>query len=234
MKDMVLILGMGRSGTSMLSGVLEIMGVQFGNHLHGPNEYNPHGHWENAFVVNLNERVIAAMQEGQKPDWALRAGGPPKYWLHPSSYKKPNNEEAVIEAITQIIRRDFSALERPALKDPRISILWPIWEKALARTNMKPKIIHIKRNPKAVAKSLYKFHDFKVPEEQAIKLCARYNSDVEKYCKEHDLINVQYEEIIQNPILNAKRISDFVGVNFNNELTEKIQGFVDSKLNHGS
>ena len=50
---------MHRSGTSALSGILQLLGFDLGRDLMGPNEFNPSGYWENQQVVRLNERVLS-------------------------------------------------------------------------------------------------------------------------------------------------------------------------------
>ena len=49
---------MHRSGTSALSGILQLLGFDLGADLIGPNEFNPSGYWENQQVVRLNEDYI--------------------------------------------------------------------------------------------------------------------------------------------------------------------------------
>ena len=45
------ILGMHRSGTSMLAGALQQLGLELGSPLLAATPDNPHGYWENSFVV---------------------------------------------------------------------------------------------------------------------------------------------------------------------------------------
>lgn len=231
MKEITMVLGMGRSGTSMVSGILEILGVDFGENLHGPNEFNPHGHWENASIVSVNEETLKEMSSNATPQWARKAGGPPKRWLHPSPYNTciGNKRVPVVEAA---ILTSFQSVQSPGLKDPRISILWPMWKKALNNQGFKPRIIHVKRNPESVARSLYRFHDFKVPREEALRLCERYNGDVEKYCENERIITIKYESIIESPKMECMRIAHFIEKEYTDEVEQKILNFIDAKLNH--
>ena len=54
----IVILGMHKSGTSMVAGVLEKLGVNMGKELLGPHWSNPLGHFENVKFVNLDERIL--------------------------------------------------------------------------------------------------------------------------------------------------------------------------------
>ena len=44
--DVVVVLGMHRSGTSALAKALELFGVDLGQNLTAPNEFNPKGYFE--------------------------------------------------------------------------------------------------------------------------------------------------------------------------------------------
>jgi len=73
MNKTVIVLGMHRSGTSMVSGVLNILGVDIGKDLLGNHWSNPLGHFENNDFRNLNTQILK------------EAGGD---WLNPPSREK--------------------------------------------------------------------------------------------------------------------------------------------------
>ena len=50
----IIVLGMHRSGTSALTGVLNRVGVNLGDNLVAPEADNPAGYWENLDVNNAN------------------------------------------------------------------------------------------------------------------------------------------------------------------------------------
>ncbi len=56
----VIVLGMHRSGTSALAGMLSMLGVQFGDSLMAPQADNSKGFWEHRDIVGLNDRILAA------------------------------------------------------------------------------------------------------------------------------------------------------------------------------
>ena len=55
------VLGMHRSGTSALTGLLHRLGVVLGEHLLPASEDNPRGYWENADIVAVHERLMASL-----------------------------------------------------------------------------------------------------------------------------------------------------------------------------
>ena len=57
----VIVLGMHRSGTSALAGMLSLLGIQFGRSLFPPQADNPRGYWEHREIVDLDDRMLMAL-----------------------------------------------------------------------------------------------------------------------------------------------------------------------------
>ena len=57
MKDtkLFVILGMHRSGTSVVSRGLKVLGVDLGNRLIVPDKFNPKGYWEDLDINQFND-----------------------------------------------------------------------------------------------------------------------------------------------------------------------------------
>src|SRR5580700_7972119 len=60
----LVVLGMHRSGTSALAGMLHHLGVALGNRLMPATSDNPRGYWEHAEIVAANERLLASLGWG--------------------------------------------------------------------------------------------------------------------------------------------------------------------------
>jgi hypothetical protein len=58
-KKTIIILGMHRSGTSMVAGLLAKMGINMGDDLLGRSPSNPFGHFEDWDFVNLNDSILS-------------------------------------------------------------------------------------------------------------------------------------------------------------------------------
>ncbi len=61
----VIVLGMHRSGTSALAGMLSMLSVQFGDSLMAPQADNSKGFWEHQDIVGLNDRILAAFDSSR-------------------------------------------------------------------------------------------------------------------------------------------------------------------------
>lgn len=136
----LIVLGMHRSGTSVLARMLSLMGVYFGPEgaSTGANAENPKGFWERRDVRNLN-------------DLLLQSAGCD--WNRPLNFTAAAVPKDVIDQFYRDGGRivlDMDAHRPWFLKEPRLCLLMPIWRRLLEV----PVCIHVLRNPVEVASSL--------------------------------------------------------------------------------
>jgi len=116
MQKCILVLGMHRSGTSALSGLLNIMGVYQGLDLLPPSNANRKGFFENKHILDFNEKV---------------------FYEHNSSSDdiffsdKHLMIDKYAKELKSLIAEAFGDVRCFSIKDPRICLLFPIYEKAL-------------------------------------------------------------------------------------------------------
>src|ERR1700690_93442 len=70
----LVVLGMHRSGTSALTGMLHHLGVALGSRLMAASPDNPRGYWEHSDIVATHERLMAALGWGWDDIRSLPAG----------------------------------------------------------------------------------------------------------------------------------------------------------------
>ncbi|RJK95384.1 hypothetical protein [Vallicoccus soli] len=126
MRDVV-VLGCGRSGTSLVTGLVASAGRATGPRLLAPDPANPRGFFEDPAVNALNERLLAPLTE------RLGTGG--------GTYARPLREGerwlAALPADAEVGHLDVDrarALVPPGpwcLKDPRFSYTLRAWEPVL-------------------------------------------------------------------------------------------------------
>jgi GT2 family glycosyltransferase len=116
-----LVLGSGRSGTSMITGALQGAGYFQGDALHAARASNPKGFFESAEVNALNEALLAPMSS---PAAGLRDG---QRWLGvPMEGAQPVATPELAERIARLTARAPFCF-----KDPRFSFTLPAWRAAL-------------------------------------------------------------------------------------------------------
>jgi hypothetical protein len=173
---------MHRSGTSALAGALDALGFEAGpsDDLMEGDEGNPQGYFELRSIASLNDEILAHYR-GRWDSPPLLASG----WSHD-------------DAATQFAARAREALAELyvsgayVLKDPRISLLLPLWRQV---TDANTCAVVIVREPLEVAASLTRRNG--LPTMSGLALWAAYNrallADLEgmavHFCSYSDLVN---------------------------------------------
>lgn len=141
--EAVLILGMHRSATSVLTRVLNLHGFPLSRHLLGSNFSNPFGHWESSEAITINDDLLATV--GRKWDDIRRL---PKGWADtPAAFEAKQRIKILLES-------DFKSCGQWLMKEPRICRLAPIWLDVIQSLGYNVKIIIPVRPVAEVALSL--------------------------------------------------------------------------------
>jgi hypothetical protein len=133
------VLGVHRSGSSAVTGLLRANGVALGPDLLGRSVFNRRGHFEDRFVVTTNKRLLLHFGGSwdDPPDM-------PRDWLH----------EPFVQRLLARARAYHRAVVAPharfAFKDPRTCLLVPFWQRAFGPMTY----VVTLRDPKAVLESL--------------------------------------------------------------------------------
>src|SRR5215469_4551353 len=103
----IIVLGMHRSGTSALAGMLHHLGVALGDDLMPATADNPRGYWEHRDIVAINDRLMTELGRAWHDVRPL-----PPMW---------ENQDAAARAriaIEAVLQRDFAEAPVWGLKDP--------------------------------------------------------------------------------------------------------------------
>jgi hypothetical protein len=139
----LLVLGMHRSGTSSVTGVLDRLGVTVGDNLLPPGDDNPKGFFENRDVVYLHDDMLKAMESGWDDPRPLPAG-----------WETSDKIQGFRHRLIEIIQRDYGGKSLWAIKDPRLCRLLPLWLGILRDLNISAKALVVVRDPNDVIESL--------------------------------------------------------------------------------
>jgi GT2 family glycosyltransferase/glycosyltransferase involved in cell wall biosynthesis len=170
----LVVLGMHRSGTSMIAGGLASRGLYAGadSELVPPAADNPRGFWERRDVVALNDALLAAADAS---------------WFRPRVLPASSSK-----APAEIIRHLDS--NKPwVLKDPRLVLTWSCWSEQLEGASL----LYVYRDPIAVASSLRRRNGY--PLEYGLALWEFYNRQALCILAAVDGVAVSYEAFMENP-----------------------------------
>ncbi|MGB1140984.1 MAG: glycosyltransferase, partial [Halioglobus sp.] len=172
----LVVLGMHRSGTSAVAGILSTLGFSAGaeDSLMPAQEDNPLGFWERVDVVELNDRILEAN------------GGS---WFNVPAVCKPRKSDT--KRARAIVKQLGTG---PALlKDPRMLLTWPVWEQVLAD----PVLVFVYRSPEAVASSLQRRNGF--PLDYGLALWEYYTRTALGILDGKPFVGVSYEALVSHP-----------------------------------
>ena len=220
-KTCILILGMHRSGTSLISGILSKCGVDFNLPVFPIQFDNPKGFFEHIDIYEINEEILSSLGSSYDDEKPL-----PSDWLHGI------DKELFKNKIKNIILRDFSSSKLFAIKDPRISLLLPIYIEVFSELNIKIKIIVTERPINQIVASLQKRNNFS--ELKCLQLSKKYIYAIESYLYKYNYIRVKMADTLDNPSKVIRDIKEQfkIDIKDDHEVFKSIEKFVSNDLAH--
>jgi len=237
------VIGMHRSGTSCLTGILSKLGFYSGvkSNQFSPDEFNQTGYFEDKSIVDCNEHILArefrvfesqsnkdieiykaiVNNLGYKQGWIYGA------WVSQQRTTLKNVDLLIRNALSKFLvdkKKDDILL----IKDPRLSLNLHRWADFI---DFKAVLI-IVRDPEYVAQSLYR-RDGLSPKLSSDLYCL-YNYLAFKAVKNIPHLYIDYAKLISEPSKEVERILTFLN---QHGITVKhpeigVHNFVDSKLSH--
>lgn len=189
-------LGMHRSGTSVVSRLLNLLGVHLGpdTSLMPPKPDNPKGFWEHESFVVINEEILA------------RFGGA---WDRPPALPQDWERDARLDDLRARARRliasDFLAAPLWGWKDPRCCLTLPFWRDLVGPLHC----VLVLRNPSDVAASLASRNGIGV--EQAARLWLSHVEGSFRHAAGSPRLLLFYEDVVADAPGTLKRLAAFLG-----------------------
>jgi hypothetical protein len=138
---LILVLGMHRSGTSLITKSLECLGVSLGDDSAWGGHDNVTGHWESQAVLTIDEAVLRRYRLTWDASFRFADAGNPilsdlSAWA------------------SRMLAAKLAQFPLLAIKEPRMCRLLPFWRPVFARVGCEVSVVHVIRHPMAVARSL--------------------------------------------------------------------------------
>lgn len=188
----VVVLGMHRSGTSALTGLLRLLGLWAGEEDDFPpaDDHNEAGYWEHRGVWSVDEAILQTLGASwsEVADFDLsRLGG---------------ELRAVFQERAREIVRDLDRHGPWVIKDPRLCLLFPFWREILER----PFCVLIYREPLPVARSLAARDGFPIP--CGIALWEKYTLEALASTRGLPRVLISQRELMADPAATLRRLYD--------------------------
>jgi hypothetical protein len=216
----IIVLGMHRSGTSCLTGLISLMGAYCGpsSSLVQPNHENAQGFYERREMRSITDAL-------------LRAGN--AEWDDVNNFEYSNIPSGILikqrDRFAHLLA-DLNQHNCWVLKEPRLALLLPLFLPQLDS----PFILHIVRNPLDVARSLFKRNGLSIA--NGLALWFRYNIYILRATVSLPVLRISYDGLLADPLRCAHRILQFLPAFALNHLNvpapEALYKFADASLYH--
>lgn len=217
-RRVVAVLGMHRSGTSVVARSLGALGVRLGERLIPADPFNERGYWEDIDIVRLNEDALSALG---------------RTWMDAS----PVSDSALEQlARTDLGRRAAALVEERlgsgapfGMKDPRTAILLPFWRRVFRMSGVEESCVIVLRHPDLVAASLARRNG--LPAAWSHWLWISHMLAAIKGSEGCRRTVVSYPSMIADPPREVRRIGVALGLDPSADaLAEFVAEFVDTGL----
>lgn len=220
-KRLIVVLGMHRCGTSVITRGLNVLGVDLGENLMLPVAGdNPKGYFEDLDINALNIEMLQALGS----DWSCLAT------IEPDGVDNLFSKGFFLRAV-EMLRQKTINVPILGFKDPRTAKLLPFWKQVFEYCGFDMSYVLVTRNPLSVVRSLEKRSGFS-PEK--IYLLWLEHILISLSCTENTKrILIDFDNFIASPQQNLERIGEQFSFQINiNELQIYQAEFIDEKLRH--
>lgn len=196
-KPVVVVLGMHRSGTSLLANLLTTLGVSLGEKLLAADCNNEAGYWEQEEIYRTQDELLQKLGR----HWIGPAGTIPL----PSDWWKRPEVQPYKERLTAILREEIAKTDGVwGFKDPRTSRTLPLWKEIFEELGVEPIYLLAIRNPSEVVESIVKRDE--VPASRAELLWLLHNLDAVRDAGEQLRLVVDYDRWFTHPAEQARAV----------------------------
>jgi GT2 family glycosyltransferase len=221
----LLVAGMHRTGTSAVTRVLSLLGIDLPRHLApGIPNNNDLGFWESAPITEAHNRFLASIGSAWDDVSPIA-----------SSVFASAKADTFIEELGELLRAEYGDSSLFVVKDPRLCRLVPMWLVALERFGARPSFVITTRNPLEVAGSLKARDGFSAT--KSCLLWLRHLLDAERDSRGFPRVFVSYEHLLRDWVTTTERIGRELHLfwpHSSHETHRQIEEYLSSALRHHS
>lgn len=223
LKKLIVVLGMHRSGTSVITRSLQVLGVALGNHLMPPNnEVNAKGFWEDLDFNQLNDEMLSALYLS----WNSLS-------LVSDSDVGLLKSQGYYKRAVDLLREKTKNHSVFGIKDPRMTKLIPFWRLVFENDGLDVNYVLSLRNPLSTAKSLGKRDGlyFEISLQTWVEHVILSLSESNGFKR----VMIDYDLLLSEPGLQLKRMAKVLDLSIDpSEFTVYESEFLEKKLRHAN
>ncbi len=223
-KQIFVVLGISRSGTSAIARSLKVLGIDLGHQLLSGNQHNPKGYWEDSDILYRVNRGVSH-----------ELGDP---WRTIDSMDEVQIQNNVVlsdykNLAINILKDRFRDQSAWGFKDPRTTTILPFWQCVFKEMAMDDRYVITVRHPLAVAYSNQEF--FNIDIEMGLLLWLVHLVSAIDGTQGKKRVLVSYEAMLQQPRAQLIRMHQALDINIPLDMKEVdlyAHTFLDNTLRH--
>lgn len=219
----VLVSGMHRSGTSVMTRLISLLGAALpGDLVPGRRHDNVRGFFEGRAVVDVDDTALGLLGS----------------WWGGWQQVEPDDllgRAQVVAGARDLVREDFEGAETVVIKDPRISRLLPLWQQVLTAEGFRCVHVVAVRSPAAVVASLERRNH--LSSRAGVLSWLAHSLDAEQHTREESRVFVSFERLLEDWRREASRMSAALGVDWSSrpdDIAGEVEEFIEPGLVHGA
>ena len=214
----IIILGMHRSGTSTIAGLLHFNKISMGTYQNfwpRPLNQNPKGFYENFDFRKINDEML------KNVGYNVKSYNP--------EIPIPHLTNKFVNKMVKVIKNCNRDYLDWGWKDPRTCLTIRQWMEVFTNLHLENdlKIIFVARKAASVARSLHKRNQLSIP--NGIEIWKSYTEVAFDFCINSNLPihYCSFESLLLNPLITCNKIFDFLDRPCDAEIVQK---FIDQSI----
>jgi hypothetical protein len=183
---LVLVVGVGRSGTSLLAGILSQLGLHIPKPEVRANRTNPRGFGEPRWVVDFHWRLLRSrrveVNDARPSAWAKMA--------------QTADDEAIRAELREWLARELDGNGAIVVKDPRTSWFLPLWMRCADDLGVTPDFATMLRHPAETVTSAAKSYGDYLPAAARAGAWANVTLETERTTRGTRRVFARYEDLL--------------------------------------
>lgn len=221
-RQALMVMGMHRSGTSALAGLLSALGCDGPATPMKANESNPKGYFESSRLMVLHDEILLSAGSSWRD-----------YRPFPQSWLKSPKAQEYRGKLRALIEAEYGDSSFFVVKDPRICRFLPLWTDTLLSMKIQPLAIMTHRNPIEVARSLVARENY--PLDYGLLLWLRHVLDAEADSRNLARAFTSFDRLTDNWAGSAQELAHGLGITwprYSPVNAVELREFVDVNLRH--
>lgn len=227
-KPIIIIAGMHRSGTSVVSRLLNLLGMGVGENLVPADENeNSEGYWEDKRIVQYHEAIHHGCFHMRSDDIAL----------FEANWQDRHDVEFLAPQLEAVIAEGIKENKLWGVKDPRVCRLLPAWQPVMKSLNVKPHYVIPFRHPAEVVASLQKRHPGLYSDDHRYWWWLLHVLDAEKFTRGSPRVAVNYHTVLKDWQGSMQAVQKALHVPWEHEpkdIKKEVGQFIKPHMKHHS